>query len=81
MFKRLSRHNMLELIELRRKAAFETANFDTFEYRRVLLVNADHPEFDKLLTVDQFVKETTRVYRETWVLPIIDRFLAWGRGE
>lgn len=32
-------------------------------------------------TVDDFIKERTRLYRETWLIPQIEEALAWAKGE
>jgi hypothetical protein len=30
---------------------------------------------------DEFIKERTRLYNQTWIIGEIDRVLAWARGE
>lgn len=32
-------------------------------------------------TVDAFIKEETRIHRESWIIPELEGALAWARGE
>ncbi len=32
-------------------------------------------------SIDGFIKERTRLWRETWLIPQIEEALAWARGE
>ena len=33
------------------------------------------------IVIDDFIKERTRIYRESWLIPQIEEALAWARGE
>lgn len=46
-------------------------------------VNA-HFEFEtngKPQPLDAYIKERTRLYRETWIIPQIEAALAWAKGS
>lgn len=48
-------------------------------------VKADHPtdyrDTRKSFTRDEYVKEATRIYRESWIIPKLERVLRWSEGE
>ena len=64
---------IVHLKELRRNASLENASFGF----RGNLVTCN----GKTMPVDDFIKERTRLHRETWILPWIDQVIAWAEGE
>lgn len=60
------------LKEARRAATMEQAGFG---FSTDTLVVAG-----KTVGVTEFIKESTRVYRETWIIPQIDEVLAWAKS-
>lgn len=66
---------------LRKNASLENAGFSDFECGNFKF----HFPFEmKGVTTDQLtnsIKESTRIHRETWILPIIDDLIAWGEGK
>ena len=72
-------HNLTDkqisrLRELRRYATLENALFD-----HVGPSDPDAPLPTKESEVTAFIRERTRIYRQSWILPIIDELLAEGR--
>lgn len=67
----LTKKQLWKLRELRRYATFESAAFDH--------VRPDEEEPMKLPTkeseVTDFIKNRTLLYRQSWILPIIDELL------
>jgi len=66
------------LEEALRLAKMERAAF-SFTHEKLRIINgfdAGHVE-----SIDSFVKERTRIYRETWLIPQIEEALAWARGD
>ena len=39
------------------------------------------PDNGQSFTVDEFIKERTRLYRQTWLIPKLEQTLAWAKGE
>lgn len=58
------------LLDLRRRAAFETADFGHINENANITDRNGKP-----LDVDAFIKERTRLYIDTWVLPLIDELI------
>lgn len=67
------------LEEALRLAKFERANFG-FESDRLTLWSSG-PDHGQQHTVDEFIKERTRLYRKMWLIPQIEEVLAWARGN
>lgn len=59
-------------------AKMEKASFG-FPTERVCVVYG--PRYGAEKTIDEFIKDHTRPYRETWLIPQIEEALAWARGE
>ena len=66
------------LEEALRFAKFETASFG-FPTERVRMVHG--PRYGREESIDNFIKGTTRPYRNTWLIPQIEEALKWARGE
>jgi hypothetical protein len=67
------------LEEALRVAKMETACFG-MPGDRVRVVNASSMPA-RTQDLDTFLKEGTRLYRESWLIPEIEEVLAWARGE
>lgn len=75
---RAPQHVIDKLREARRVANMERASFG-FTFDTVTIEGG----FDAgtKMTVDAFVKEKTRLYRESWLLPPLDDLIAWAEGR
>ena len=66
------------LEEALRVAKMERASFGSDQDRLTIWSGPDHGQQH---TVDAFIKERTRLYRQTWLIPQIEEALAWAKGE
>lgn len=69
------------LREIRRKANYEKAGFSSFKIPGK--VEMEFP-FNMPFTTDELtdaIRETTRLYRDSWINPLIDGLLAWAEGK
>lgn len=73
--KSILKHDRMMLMELRKLLTLETANFSRIGPRDEDALPRTEAE------VNAFIRERTRLWRESWVFPIIDEMLARGRGE
>jgi hypothetical protein len=75
---RIPKERIKQLEELRKYILMENASFGhsklTLHHSHGFVKAGDY-------TSDAYVKEATRLWRQTWVLPIIDKLLAWGKNE
>lgn len=62
-----------QLREIRSKAAFENASFGM---PADIVTIRGGKEYNK----DEFIKVETRLYRQTWLLPLIDELINWAEG-
>jgi hypothetical protein len=73
---------MLEILtELRRRAAFTNAGFSDFEIPGKFAV---HFPFELPCSTEELtaaIKESARIYRETWVLSLIDALIEHAKGN
>jgi len=73
----LSKSDVARLEEVIRYVKFERASFNCITGAR---------EEDGLLPkneneVTEFIKKRTRLYMQSWVLPVLEKMVARGRGE
>lgn len=68
-------YDRVKLMELRRLLTFERSDFSVIGPRDEDALPRTEAE------VNAFIRERTRLWRESWVFPIIDEMLARGRGE
>lgn len=68
---RAPKHVIEKLREARRISTMENANFGWD------VVHTTARE----LTSTTFVKERSRLYRETWLIPVLDELLAWAENK
>ena len=67
----LTAKEIKKLREIRRLATFESANFSK------LMSEPEHGSFPKSeAEVTDFIRERTRIFRETWILSALDELLA-----
>ena len=59
----MTQAELIALKEVRRYAAFENANFGDCT-RPGQTIDGK--------TVDEFIKDRTRIYRQSWILPVLD---------
>ncbi len=71
MTRNLTKKQIALLRELRRMASLESASFERIGPDAAL------PTTEAQVTA--FIRERTRLHRETWILPIIDQLLRQGR--
>lgn len=64
---------------LRDHAAFKNASFG-FNDETLTLSGRPGPTPQTEWTVDAFIKERTRIYRQSWLLPQIDELIKWAEG-
>ena len=76
---------MLRILkELRSKCAFENAGFSNLEIGENGSKFKMHFPFEMPATTTELtdgIKEATRIYRESWMLPIIDDLILHEQGE
>lgn len=60
-----------------RAATMETANFG-FGTERLKITSG--PNTGTVASCDEFIKERTRLYRDSWIIPQIEEALAWAKG-
>jgi hypothetical protein len=71
-----------KLHELRRNASLENASFGFKTETLKLKYRASGMFTDQLeWTVDEFIKERTRLHRQSWILPLIDELIEWTEGD
>lgn len=51
-----------------------------YKLRRTANLESFTPGFNSKATGDA-IRETTKLYRDTWVTPIIDELIAYGEGK
>lgn len=61
------------LKETRKYASLESANFG-WEHEKLTYNGKEY-------TVDAFIKERTKLHRDTWILPNIDKAIRIAEGE
>lgn len=66
------------LHEARRAATMESASF-AFPCDKIIV--DIHMENPKTLHPDEFIKETTRLYRESWIIGPLNRAIEWAEGK
>lgn len=64
-----------KLKELYKRASLTNASFGSPGDRVTIRNDA------REISVDDFIKERTRIHRETYVLPLIDELIGWAEGE
>jgi hypothetical protein len=77
----MERGMLMILKELRKRAAFESCGFGDIEIGAAFKM---HFPFEMPATTDELtagVKECTRMYRQSWILPLIDDLIALDNGE
>ena len=83
--KRAPQYVIDRLKKARGYAAMENASFgfpNEFLSARERLTNSPRRgQKSTTVTIDQLIKEETRLYRETWLLPEIDKLIAWAEGN
>lgn len=63
----------------RRRAAFENCHFGNDKVR---VVRSWKPESEyREETTDEFVKNRSRIYRETWLVPVLDALIEFAEGK
>lgn len=67
------------LREIRAKANFETAGFSDIKIGNRFEMH--FPQDGSTHEITEAVKETTRLYRETWINPILDDLILWAEGK
>jgi len=67
---RVPRAVLRDLERLRDVATYENASFGDIKWQTGNCTK----------TTDEICKEGTRLHRETWILPVLDRLLKWGNG-
>jgi len=74
---RVPNHILDKLKSVEKRAKFENASFgfkrDTVRVNTVF--DSSEPQ-----SLDGFVKEQTRLYRETWLIPEIRAIIDWAEG-
>jgi hypothetical protein len=68
---------LVKLREIRRLSNFENADFDE---RGLSMINKNNTSYivdrdGKEYTITEYIKETTRLYRDSWINPLIDQLL------
>lgn len=63
--------------KLRKRCAFENASFSDI---KVGDFEMHFPQQGSSQEITKGVVESTRIYRETWILPVIDDLIAWAEG-
>lgn len=74
------KHIAEKLRTAREFANFERASF-SFKDERLILHGRTYPDDKRDWIVDDFIKERTRLWRESWLLPILDELLEWAGDE
>jgi hypothetical protein len=69
------------LTELRSKAAFTNCGFSDFEIPGKFAVHFPFEMPCSTEALTDAIKEATRIYRESWILPLIDALIAHTKGE
>ena len=67
-----------KLEEALRLAKMERISFG-FDTDRLTLGSG--PDHGQEHGVTDFIKERTRIYRQTWLIPAIEETLAWAKGK
>lgn len=68
---RVPKHVWKALVEARKSATMENANFNNILDPGLRIEG---------MTADEFIKERTRIYRETWVISRLDEAIKWAKG-
>ena len=76
---RAPKHIIARLENALRLAKFANASFGMPGDRVELIAGPINER--KIWRTDEFVKEKTRLYRETWLIPEIIEALEWAKGE
>lgn len=74
---RLPRKILDAIKEARRSATMEDAGFDWSDST----MTASCREGDFVGRPDTFIKNRTKLYRETWIVHPLDRVIAWAEGQ
>ncbi len=77
---RAPQHVINRLKELRKVCSMETARFGMPTEKVTLTGPVFHGE-DTHMVVDDFIKKRTSPWRQTWVLPELDKLIDWATGE
>lgn len=67
------------LREIRRKANYENAGFSDFEIPGKVSIH--FPADNSIAQITSAIKESTRIYRDSWINPLIDDLIAWTEGK
>lgn len=68
--------NLEEALSLAKMGDRTSFGFKSERLRVVTGFDAGHEE-----TIDTYIKEHTRPWRESWLIPQIEEALAWAKGE
>lgn len=71
--------DILRALERARQAA--TMVDASFGFPKDVVKGSAHFEKDFEGHPDDYIKEKTRLYRETWIIGPLDRAIAWAKGE
>jgi hypothetical protein len=75
---RMPKKLLKQLKEARVAATLKNASF---AFPKDCLHASQHMSEDFHGHPDDYIKEKTRLHRETWVLPAIDAVIAWAEGR
>jgi hypothetical protein len=78
---RAPQHVINRLKELRAICSMETARFGMPAERVMLTGGAVFRGEEDQMTVDDFIKSRTSPWRQTWILPELDKLINWATGE
>lgn len=67
------------LREVRSRANFETAGFSDIKIGNRFEMH--FPQDGSTHEITEAIKETTRLYRESWINPILDDLILWAEGK
>lgn len=78
-----SKRQQKTLVQLLRRvrslANYENAGFSDIKIGERFELH--FPQDGSVKEITEAVKETTRLYRETWINPILDDLILWAEGE
>ena len=80
MKQRAPKHVIATLRQLRGLATFTTAAFGMPDETVVGRPSASMMSKPVEVPTDEFIKERTRIFRETWMIPELDKLIEWAEG-
>jgi hypothetical protein len=60
-------------------AKLERASFGFAAEKVTVHAQMGNPE--ETMSIDQFINDRTRIYRESWLIPAIQKVLDWANGK